>query len=237
MGGASRVDLETVTTNSSDDATESRFEIDAVDHGRSLLLVGTPLALAATLWVHPTVENDVAAELAPVVDTWLQLHLLLLALFGLLGVALYLLLGDFDGPTASVGRAGVATYLVAHTAYEAIAGVGIGLLVRASTRSSARASPDVAAVTSELWSAPLLGALALVGTAGALVAVVAAALLLRGVGAPLVPVALLVGAPAGLVFHGAVPAGSIAFVLFALGVAWLEYRWDRSSTGSSGSRP
>ena len=99
---------------------------------RGLILLGTPIALGAVLAVHPHGGADIYESLAPVVDTWLAVHLLLLPLFGLLGVALYVMLADSESVAATVGRIGVAVYLMAYLAFGAVAGIANGLLIRAA---------------------------------------------------------------------------------------------------------
>ncbi|GAB3685393.1 hypothetical protein GCM10028857_15840 [Salinarchaeum chitinilyticum] len=170
------------------------------------------------------------ANVKPVVDTWLFLHVLLLGLFGMFGVTLYLLLADYSGAVATIGRAGTAIYLVVHTGYEAIAGVAVGLVVKNGQELPAEQSAGVESTVSTLTGDPMVGAMALLGTTGCLLAVVAIATLSRREGAPLVPLALLFGAPLGLVAHGSVPTGPLLLVIFAIGVTWLEFGWSSPAT-------
>lgn len=196
------------------------------------MLMGTPLALAAALWIHPHAGEDVYANVEPVADTWLLFHVLLLGLFGLFGVTLYLLLADYSGAVATIGRAGTAIYLVVHTGYEAIAGVAVGLAVKQGQELPAEQGAGVESTVSALTGDPIVGAMALIGTAGCLITVGSIASLYRRDGAPLVPLLLLFGAPLGLVAHGSVPTGPLLVTGFAIGVAWLEFGWSSSTTAT-----
>lgn len=204
---------------------------------RWLVLLGTPLALAVVLWIHPHAGDDVFANVEPVADTWFLVHVLLLPLFGLLGVALFLLLSGYRGRVATVGRIGVAIYLVFHTAYEAIAGIAVALAVREAEGLSDAQSEGAGEVVTVLSSDPMVGGLALLGTAGSIVAVGAIAVSLRRDGAPVLPLVLLAGAPVGLVAHGSVPTGPLSVVIFAVGVAWLEFAWGHPAVDESRSDP
>lgn len=187
---------------------------------RTLLLVTTPLALAVALWSHPTGGVALYDSLAPVVGTWLPLHFLLLVLFGLLGVCLYVLLEDFSSTVATVGRLGVATYLVFYVAFEAIAGIATGLVVHGA-RSLPPAQQDGVAQALQATLEPAL-VLALVGTVGAIVAVAALATEYRKEGAPATPVALLGGLPIAVFAHGGTQLDALAMLAFLGGVVWLE---------------
>lgn len=198
---------------------------------RTLLLVGTPLALAVALWFHPTGGMDLYDSLAPVADTWLPLHFLLLGLFGLLGVCLYVLLEDRASTVATVGRIGVATYLVFYVAFEAIAGIATGLLVHRARSLPPTQQEGVAAALQATIEPALV--LALLGTIGAIVAIAALATELRADGAPATPVALLAGLPVAVFAHGGAKLDALAMVAFLLGVVWLEVGWQRAEDAPS----
>lgn len=192
--------------------------------GRRLLLSGTPLLLGAALLFHPHGGgDDLYGALAPVVDTWLLLHVLLLPLFGLLGVCLYVLSRGYSRPVAATARIGIAVYLVSYVAFEAIAGIATGLLVREARTLPPAQREGVAAAVGAI-SEPIV-ALALVGTLGAVVAVASIAVLLRRSGAPLGAVVLLGGVPLTVFAHGGTPVDALGMALFLAGVVWLEFGW------------
>lgn len=193
--------------------------------GRWLLLTGTPVLLGALFLIHPDGSGGLDG-LLPVGETWLFLHVAMLPLLGLLGMSFYLLLAGYSGTTALVGRAGVAIYVTFYTAFEAMLGVATGLVTHEAQTLPAEQQAGVAAAVDAL-TVPSM-ALGVLGSLGALTAVVAAGLLLRRSGAPLIPVVLLGGAPLATVFHAGTPLDAIGMGLFLVGVAWLELGWRRS---------
>ncbi|WP_174811777.1 hypothetical protein [Salinadaptatus halalkaliphilus] len=216
------------------DASDGEQSVSSSQPWRWLLLVGTPIALGGVLAVHPHGGTDLYESLAPVADVWLYVHLLLLPLFALLGVSLYLLLADFAGPVATAGRIGVAVYLVTYLAFEAIAGIATGLLVRVGQGLPAEQQAGVAAALEATVTSPVVGALALVGSLAITVAAVALGILLRRAGAPLVPVALLAGVPLVVVAHGGGYADVLGAAMIAISVGWLEFGWRDGRRSSSG---
>lgn len=196
---------------------------------RLLLLVGGPLALGAAFAVHPHGGVELLGASQAAVNRWFRYHLVLLPLLGLLGVCLSVLLADFDGTAAVIGRAGTAVYLVCYVAFEAIAGIGTGIVVREARAFSGEQRAAAAGVVEGIAAEPAVIALALLGTAGGLLAVVALGVLFRRAGAPLAPVVLLAGAPLAMVGHGGGYVDVFGMLLFTVGVAWLELRWRRAS--------
>lgn len=202
--------------------------------GRRLLLLGTPILLGVLFIIHPDGSGGFDA-LHPIADTWLLLHVAMLPLLGLLGVSFYLLLQDYSGTVATVGRVGVAIYMTFYIAFEAIAGITTGLLVHDAHAHPAEQQEGIAAVI-ELLMTPSV-ALGIVGSLGALVAVVSAGILFRRSGAPLVPVLMLGGAPLATIFHGGTPLDAVGMGVFLVGVTWLELNWRRSDEHRSTQTP
>ncbi|WP_415378790.1 hypothetical protein [Halosimplex sp. TS25] len=194
--------------------------------GRLLLLVGSPILLAAAFAAHPHGGADLVAAGDATADWWFRYHLVLLPLLGLLGVCLFVLLADFDGTTATVGRAGTAVYGVCYVAFEAIAGIAVGIVLHEGEAFSGVQQEAATAIAEGIGTNPAVVALALIGTAGGLVAVIAVGILYRRAGAPLAPVFLLGGAPLAMVGHGGGHVDVVGTLLFLVGVAWLELRWS-----------
>ena len=193
--------------------------------GRWLLLLGTPIALGAVLWIHP--HGGAYETVAAAADTWLAVHLLLLPLFALLGAVVYVLLEGFSGRAATIGRLGVAVYVVFYTAFESIAGIATGLLVTGTGSLSGTERAGAIAAYDAIVTSPVVGALALLDVAGMLVAIAALALELRRAGAPTLAVASLAGVPIAIVGHGGTPIDAVGMGLFLVGVVWLEFGWRR----------
>jgi len=196
---------------------------------RWLLLMGTPVLLGALFLIHPDGSSGLES-LLPVAQTWLILHIVLLPVLGLLGMSLYVLLDDFQGPVATVGKLGVAIYMTFYIPFEAIAGVTTGILTReAATLPSAQQEGITAAIDALQMPSILMG---FVGTFGAVIAVISIGILLRRANAPLVPVLCLGGAPLATLFHGGTPIDAFSIGIFLVGILWLEFRWrqDRDET-------
>lgn len=196
--------------------------------GRLGLLLGTPLLVGAAFAAHPHGGSPLFRAPFAAGDRWLGYHLVLLPLLGLLGASLYVLLADFDGPVAALGRAGVAVYGVCYLTFEALAGIAVGVGLRAVQALPEGRRAAAATVLEAVGTGPITAGFALLGTAGATVAVVALGASLRRAGAPLAPVLLLGGVPLTTVAHGSGPGDVVGMALFLVGVAWLELRWRRA---------
>ena len=195
--------------------------------GRWLLLVGMPIALGAVLWVHP--HGGAYETVAAAADAWLAVHLLLLPLFALLGAVVYLLLEGFSGRAATIGRLGVAVYVVFYIAFEAIAGIATGLLVTGTGSLSGTERAGAVAAYDAIVTSPVVGVLALLGVAGMVVAVAALALEFRLAGAPTIPIVSLAGVPIAIGGHGGTPIDAVGMAVFLVGVVWLEFGWRRTA--------
>src|SRR5215813_8914260 len=90
---------------------------------RRLLLLGTPAILGLLEIFHPRAYPPYFENLLPQANWWFVLHLLQLPLFGLLGLAVLVLIRDLQGSAATISRAGIAFYLVFYTALDAITGI------------------------------------------------------------------------------------------------------------------
>lgn len=212
---------------STDSTTEAGRDLAAPPRrriARWVLLMGTPILLGALFLVHPDGSGGLAG-LLPIGDVWLYLHFALLPLLGLLGVTFYVLLKDYSGRIAIIGRLGVVVYTTFYTAFEAIAGIATGLLTQEAHNLPTGQQEGIAGGI-EALVVPALG-LGVIGSFGALIAVVAIGVLLRRSGAPLLPVVLLGGAPLATIFHGGTPLDAIGMASFLVGIVWLEFGWRR----------
>lgn len=199
---------------------------------RRIVLFGTPLAVALDVaFLHPILPGDVRTALFPVADLWLTLHVVQLVLFGLMGVALYLLLDGLSGLFAAVGRLAVAVFVVFYNAGDAIAGISTGILARGAADLPDREQAAVAWAVTRLFSDPTKQLIFLVGTYAWCVGLLATAVALYRAGAPrrpLVPLAL--AAVPVIDFFGvdhSPPFNPLALTLFFLAVLWLELTWRK----------
>jgi hypothetical protein len=177
---------------------------------RRLLLLGTPLALAPLMVVHQLIDQFERP------DAFLALHLLLLPLFALMGVAIWTLLSGIGGAVAWTARAAAFLFLVGYVALDAISGIAASAILASGTSWSKEAARALFAS----------GPAALPTTVAVLawrVSVLLAAWALYRAGRPLAPLVLLVATALWLNNdHGGL-RGVVVFGGFALAAAWLEF--------------
>jgi hypothetical protein len=93
------------------------------DFPRRLLLLGTPLVLAPLMILHQLIDQFERP------DAFLALHLLLLPLFALMGVAVWALLEGVGGAAAWAVRALAFVLLVGYVALDAISGIAASAIL------------------------------------------------------------------------------------------------------------
>src|SRR5215213_104952 len=177
---------------------------------RRLLLIGTPVVLACLMIVHQLIDQFER----PV--SFLALHLLLLPLFALMGVAIWVLLEGVGGAVAWAARVSAFMFVVGYVALDAISGIAASAILASGASWSKEA-------TRALFAS---GPAALPTTVAVLawrVSVVLAAWALYRAGRPLAPLVLLVATTVWLNNdHGGV-RGVVVFGGFAVAAAWLEF--------------
>jgi hypothetical protein len=193
--------------------------------------IGVPLAWAVLLWFHPDVDpNHVYADLRDDVVAYQIVHVGTLVLIGLLGLALYLLVRDLPGRAAKVSRLAIGPFVLFYAAWESVIGLAIGALVQHGNDAPARQRPAVADSIQSLGDNVIVGdpgVVVMVGSLAWVVAVVAAAIAYRHVGAPLLATSLL--ALSFMVVSHPPPIGPIGLACFAGAVALLARAQHRSS--------
>ena len=188
---------------------------------RLAFIVGVPLAWAALLIFHPVFDvDDIYDDLQDQVNRWIVVHVGTLFFIGLLGAALYLLVRDLSGLLSSVSRVGAGVFVLFYGAGEAILGIAAGVLVQHANdlpEGQRGASADaIQAIWHTFLSADLFQ---IIGAAGWIVGVLAAAVAFRQVGAPLA-VSILLALSAIVILHGP-PIGPIGLLCFVAAVAVL----------------
>jgi hypothetical protein len=195
------------------------------------LTIGAPLAWAVLLWFHPDVDpNHVYADLREDVVAYQIVHVGTLVFIGLTGLALYLLVRDMPGRAARISRLAIGPFVLLYAAWESVVGLAIGALVQHGNDAPARQRPAVADAIQSLGDNVIVGDAGIVGLVGALawiVAVIAAAIAYRQVGAPLLATILL--ALSFLVASHPPPLGPIGLLCFAGAIALLARAQHASS--------
>ena len=195
-----------------------------LDRSRLAFLIGVPLAWAVLLLFHPTPDgSDVYGSIRDEAGRFLVVHLGMLLFIGLMGIAVYLLVEGLPGAAARISRVALGPFVLFYGAGEAIAGIATGVLVEHANDVAAADRGAAAGAVQELWDNFITADLLLgIGGLAWIVAVIAAAVAVRGAGAPWAAT-VLVGLSAIASFH-APPLGPIGLLCFAAGVAVLAFR-------------
>jgi hypothetical protein len=200
--------------------------------------IGVPLAWAVLLWFHPNVDpNHVYADLRDNVVAYQVVHAGTLVFIGLIGLALYLLVRDLPGRAARISRLAIGPFVLFYAAYESVIGLAIGALVQHGNDAPVSQRPAVADAIQSLVDNLIVGDPGIVASIGSLawiVAVVAAAVAYRQLGAPVLATVLL-GLSLVVVSHPP-PIGPIGLVCFAGAVALLA-RGQRVSARLESAAP
>lgn len=150
---------------------------------RRLVLLGAPLlGLVATI-LHPRWDSSTTVynALAPQITLWTDLHVAQLFIFGLLGLALYYWLDGLSGRAARVGRIALACFVVFYPAFDALVGIGTGVMVQSAQQLDPSQLPAAQKLIETFWNnvnspslvglVPFIGAM---GWAGAVLSIVVA---------------------------------------------------------------
>jgi hypothetical protein len=193
-------------------------------------LIGVPLAWAVLLWFHPSAAaDDIYGGLRDEVVTYQVVHIGTLFFIGLMGVAVYLLVRDLPGRAAKISRWASGVFVLFYATWEAVIGLATGALVQHANDLPADERPIASDAIQSLQENIVVGEMSVAAVIGGLawvVAVVAAAVAYRGVGAPIM-VSVLLGLSLVVVSHPP-PIGPIGLVCFAGAVGVLVVR-DRSA--------
>lgn len=197
---------------------------------RWLVLLGTPLLVAVEMaFFHPILEGDLQSALFPIADFWLALHVVQLVLFGLLGLAAYLLLDGVGGIFATISRLAVAIYVVFYNAADSVAGIATGILARGAAELSDGEQAAVAWAATRLFNDPTKQLLYITGSYAWSFGLIAATFALYRAGAPRLPLVPLALAALPYIdvfgFDHSPPFNPLALTLFFLAALWLELAW------------
>jgi hypothetical protein len=191
-------------------------------------MVGVPLAWAVLLWFHPSTDaDDIYGSLRDQVVTYQIVHVGTLIFIGLMGFALYLLVRDLPGKAAAITRLAIGPFVLFYGAWEAVIGLATGALVQHANDAPPGERAAVSDAIQSLHGNVIVGESSVAGFGGALawiVAVIAAAVAIRGAGAPVLATVLLVLSV--VVFSHPPPIGPVGLACFA-GAVLALYRSQR----------
>lgn len=164
-------------------------------------------------------------EVGDKTSVYLGIHIVQLVLILLVAWGMWLLVKDLPGRAAKVARVAILPFAIVYSAFDAIAGVAIGIIVREANGLSAsegaavqRVFDDSDGVTEALTAAFWAGS----GLAWFVMAL-AAAIAVKQIGGLGPTLLMAIGAAIFAVGHP-FPPGPIGIALFGLGIAWLEVR-------------
>jgi hypothetical protein len=194
-------------------------------------LVVPPALFGVLTLLHPLPDwAHIVDSLTPRVGLWLAVHLAQLVLIPLLALTVWTLLHGLAGRAASVARAALVVFVACYSAFDAVVGLGAGVLVRRLATLDGAEREVAARLVQWFWDARLDPSLPIVwaiaaGALGWLVALGATAFALRGAGASRLVAVLLVVAGVGLAIDHPFPTGTIAMVsLLIAGIVWERAR-------------
>jgi len=187
---------------------------------RRMVLFGTPLLYIVLGILHPMEDPG----LGDATGLFIGLHFAQMFLIAGLALSLWLLVDGLESRAATATRALILPFVILYTTLDAIAGLGMGDLVRMANELPAAEQATLGPFIEELREPDVAGYAIYLGAGLSWFAAVLAstfALKRRGPGAALVLMAL--GALVFAVGHPK-PTGPIGMALFLVGVVWLELR-------------
>ena len=185
-------------------------------------LIGVPLAWGVLLLFHPGGDGKhIYADITANMTAWMTVHVGMLVFIPLMAAAIYLLLRGVEGTAAKVSRIALVPFVIFYSAWETLQGIGNGALVDQVNDLAASERAVGAALVQDFAESPFvkdMGLLALPGTLGLIVALIAAGVALhREAGAPLAVSALL-GISGFLIAAHPPPLGPTGLALFIVAV-------------------
>ena len=200
---------------------------------RRSVLFGTPALYIVLGIIHP-MEDPVLGEATGV---FIGLHFAQMFLIAGLAYSLWLLVEGLESRAATVTRALILPFVILYTTVDAIAGLGMGDLVRMANETSAEQQAVLGPFIDELREPDIAGYAIYVGAGLSwFAAVVAATLALRGRVARSALILMGLGALIFAVGHPK-PTGPIGMSLFLAGVIWLELRPQSAEARSMRVQP
>jgi hypothetical protein len=206
---------------------------------RLAFLVATPLVLAVVLWFHPGADGDTLYNsLRDDVTAMLVVHVTMLFFIPLMALAGFVLLNGVHSRAATASRWALGAFVAFYTAWEVSVGLVTGFLTDYANGLPQRDAAVVADAIEHHNGNFVIGDASitlLIGGTGWIVAMLAAAIALRGVGARRL-VAVLVGCASLFALHPP-PIGPIGLICFAVGAALFERTRARIATAHTSASP
>jgi hypothetical protein len=217
-------------------ARELTAEARSFSPGELAFLIGVPLLWGVLLLFHPGGEGTEVtyAELQDKVTAWMVVHIGMMLFIPLFAAVLYLLVRGVEGTAAWVSRIALVPFVIFYGTWEALQGIGVGILVDEVNGLSGTAQATGGDLVHDFADNLLIRNFGVFGNIGSLAlitaAIAAGVALRRHAGAPL-SVAALLGVSGFLITAHPPPFGPAGLVLFI--VAVLLYVRSQSESRAS----
>lgn len=137
---------------------------------RRAFLFATPVLTGLVIATHPT-DPTTAADLGAETGRYIGIHVGLLVMLPLLGIALWLLLQGITGTAATIARVMIPFTVAFYAAFDALIGIGAGVLSREAVALGDPGAEALAARWMEIpMPLPLISTAAVVSWTGTLLA-------------------------------------------------------------------
>ncbi len=204
---------------------------------RRLVLLGTPLVLAVLMLFHPSPYEDLASQLLPIADWWLNIHTLQFVLFAFMGASIWMLTDGLRGISVVVSRVAAVVFAIFYDIGDAVAGISTGILARRAADLPAEEQAALVRGMEVLFQSPTKNLFFAIGIFAFIVALAAAAVALFWADAPRVPLFLLALPVYFIGLDHAFPFGSLAFGSFFVAALWIELGRSKHVSGEDVSYP
>ena len=140
-----------------------------------ITIVAAPMLVGSLNLTHPMFSPPVYAGLVDHISWWIRLHVLNLALFPFLGLAAYLLVKDVHNFAAGVAKVAIAVFVPIYAAFDAMAGIGTGILVHNVRLLPPADLTTVGPLIDSYWGNPAINATAAIGSIAWVIAMLSTA--------------------------------------------------------------
>lgn len=190
-----------------------------LSRAEAIFLIGVPLAWAVLLLFHPTGEGeDFYPVIADELTAWVVVHVGTLLFVPLMAAVVWLMLRGVDGGAARVARIALVPFVLFYTVWEALIGIGLGLLADEVRGLPVAEQAASIRVVESFGDSGLLKAFEFIGTGSLIVALIAAGVALHRRAHVSVAVPILLGLAALPIAWHVTPFGQVGLGLFLVAV-------------------
>ena len=142
---------------------------------QQVFLFGAPLLVGLLNLTHPMFMPPVYGGIVDHISWWITLHILNLVLFPLLGLAAYLFVRDINNLAASLSKVALAIFVPIYAAFDAIVGIGTGILVQNAKQLPPNELTTVGPFIDAYWNSGLVNTVAAAGAIAWVIAMLSTA--------------------------------------------------------------